>query len=261
MFSSLISDLSGKGRYCFSAKDAAAFSKSSDVAVRAALRRLRQKGEIAMPYRGFYIILPPEYRDQGCLPASHFIPSLMEHLGEGYYAGLLSAAEYHGAAHHRPQVFQVVVPKNRPGITCGKVRVEFIARKNMDKIPTMDFKTPRGYLKVSTPEATAFDLVGYPHHSGGLDNVATVLAELAEKIDGKELARIAGLSPIAWGQRLGYLLDLVGGGEKAGDLAKYIARKKPVPIPIPLMPSKPFVGINQMKPWRIMINTEVEAEV
>lgn len=259
MISRLISDLAGKGRYCFSAKDAAAFSKSSDVAVRAALRRLRQKGEIAMPYRGFYVILPPEYRDQGCLPAGHFIPSLMEHLGEKYYAGLLSAAEYHGAAHHRPQVFQVVVSRNRPPISCGKVRVEFIARKNAGAIPTSDFKTPRGYLKVSTPAATAFDLVGYPHHSGGLDNVATVLAELAEKIDGKELARIAGLSPIAWAQRLGYILDLVGAGEKAVDLAKYIARKKPVPIP--LMPSKPFVGINQTKPWRIMVNTEVEAEV
>lgn len=259
MISNFISDLAAKGRYCFSTKDAAVFYGGSAVAVRAALRRIRQKGEIAMPYRGFYVIVPPEYRDLGCLPASHFIPSLMEHLGEKYYVGLLSAAEYHGAAHHRPQLFQVVVAKNRQGIKCGKVRVEFIARKNMKAIPTSDFKTPRGYLKVSTPAATAFDIVGYPYHSGGLDNVATVLSELAEKIDSKELVQIAGLSPVAWAQRLGYLLDLVGVGEKAGDLAKYIARKKPVPAP--LAPAKPFAGVNQDRRWRILVNAEVEAEV
>ena len=31
----------------------------------------------------------------------------------GYYSGLLSAAEYHGAAHQRPQAFQVFLAKNR----------------------------------------------------------------------------------------------------------------------------------------------------
>jgi hypothetical protein len=54
------------------------------------------------------------------------------------------------------------VARNKPAITCGKIRVMFVARKNMELIPTTDFKTPRGYLKISTPEATAYDLVGYP---------------------------------------------------------------------------------------------------
>jgi hypothetical protein len=64
----------------------------------------------------------------------HFIPFLMEHLGEKYYAGLLSAGEYHGAAHQRPQVYQVVTARNGPQINCGRVRVQFIARKNMEQI-------------------------------------------------------------------------------------------------------------------------------
>ena len=53
----------------------------------------------------------------------------MDHLGLAYYAGLLTAAEYHGAAHQRPQVFQVVVEENRPEVSCGKIRVWFIARR------------------------------------------------------------------------------------------------------------------------------------
>jgi predicted transcriptional regulator of viral defense system len=229
------------------------------IATRAALRRLRQNGELAVPYKGFHVIIPPEYRNMGCLPADHFIPSLMEHLGEKYYAGLLSAAAYHGAAHQRPQVFQVVATRNRPEIICGKVRVQFVARNNVEKIPTSDFKTPRGYLKISTPAATAFDLAGYPHHAAGLDNVATILAELAECIDGKDLVVVAALSPIAWAQRLGYLLDLVGAEEKTGKLADYIAREKPAPTP--LFPSRPFRGIGQLQRWRLLVNVKVEAEV
>ncbi len=61
----------------------------------------------------------------------------MEHLGAEYYAGLLSAAQIHGAAHQRPQVFQVVVGKNRPSIRCGKVIVQFIARGNLKKVESV----------------------------------------------------------------------------------------------------------------------------
>jgi predicted transcriptional regulator of viral defense system len=129
----------------------------------------------------------------------------------------------------------------------------------MEKIPTLDFKTPRGYLKISTPAATAFDLVGYPNHAAGLDNVATILSELAEKLDGNELRRIAELSPIAWTQRLGYLLELVGAQDKTETLAEYIAQKKPVVVP--LVRSQPCRGIGSLKRWRMIVNTKVEAEV
>ena len=126
-----ISDLVAGGRYCFSAEEAVGALGATVVATRAALRRLRQKGELAMPYKGFHVVVPPEFRNIGCLLAGHFIPSLMAYLEKKYYAGLLSAAEYHGAAHQRPHVFQVVVARNKPEITCGKIRVMFVARKNM----------------------------------------------------------------------------------------------------------------------------------
>lgn len=257
--SDFITDLMAKGRYTFVAEEAAKGVGQSVVATRAALRRLRKKGEIAMPFRGFWVIVPPEYRIIGCLPPEQFIPQLMEHLGETYYAGILTAAQYHGAAHHRPQLFQVVVAKNRPLIECGKVRVQFVARNNVADIPTMLFRTPRGDLNLSTPEATAFDLIGYPEHSAGLDNVATVLTELAERLDNRKLAEIAKLSPIVWSQRLGYLLDLVGAGDKTSDLAEYVAGK--APSPAPLDRAKPFKGAEKNERWRIMINTEVEADV
>jgi hypothetical protein len=64
-----ISDLVARGRYCFSAKEAVGALGANAVATRAGLRRLRQKGELAMPYKGFNVVVPPEFRNIGCLPA------------------------------------------------------------------------------------------------------------------------------------------------------------------------------------------------
>lgn len=254
-----INNLLAQGIHCFTGVAAAEALGSSVIATRAALRRLRRKGEIAMPFRGFYVIVTPEYRKLGCLPANQFIPALMACLEEPYYTGLLTAAEYHGAAHHRPQTFQVVVQRSRPGITCGNVRVDFITRKNVADMPAMDFKTPRGYLKVSIPEVTAFDLVGYPHHAGGLDNTATVLAELSESLDAAKLAAMAGLSPVAWSQRLGYLLELTCEATLAEGLAEFIRARNPVTVP--LSSSQPHKGVRQNARWRLLPNEKVEPEL
>jgi hypothetical protein len=73
-----------------------------------ALSRLAKQKLIASPAQGSYAIVPPEYFSFGCLPAEQFIPALMKRLNLPYYAGLLSAAQYHGAAHQRPQVGAIV---------------------------------------------------------------------------------------------------------------------------------------------------------
>ena len=135
--SSYIDSLAAKGRYHFTTAGAVAALGSSPVAVRAVIRRLREKGRLATPFRGFHLIVPPEYRALGCLPAEQFVPLLMEHLGLVYYAGLLTAASLQGAAHQAPMVFQAVVAENRPEIRCGRVRVEFVARANVGEIPTL----------------------------------------------------------------------------------------------------------------------------
>ncbi len=212
-----------------------------------------------MPYQGFYVIVPPEYRSLGCRPAEQFIPDLMNYLGEYYYVGLLSAAEYHGAAHHRPQVFQVMVAKPRRTIISGKVQVNFIVRGNIEAIPTQPRNTVSGILKLSTPEATAFDLAGYYRHCGWLDNVATVLSEMVEVIDPEKLVTVAELSPITWVQRLGYLLESVGSEEIWQPLSEYINAKKPVRSP--LLPSVTIKGAVFSKRWQIYINTKVKSEI
>lgn len=254
-----IDDLVRQGRYSFTSEDAKSALGTSAHATKLSLNRLEKQGELAMPLRGFYTIIPPEYRSLGSLPPDQFIPALMDHLGLAYYAGLLSAAQYYGAAHHRPQEFQVFVASNRKPIKCGAVRVAFIARKNVGEVSVQTFNTPRGTVRVSTPEATAIDLVGYYHHAGGLDQVATILSELGESIDPHKLVNAAKIAPIPWLQRLGYLLDEFGHKDMTGPLQTYVLQE--ARDYTQLQPSSSNKSVPRSERWKLIINADVEAEL
>ncbi|WP_193188974.1 type IV toxin-antitoxin system AbiEi family antitoxin domain-containing protein [Nisaea sediminum] len=254
-----ITNLMSVGRYNFTIDQLAQSLNLNEVAARKALARLSKRGEIASPARGFYIVVPPEYRRLGSLPADQFIPDLMQHVRQPYYVGLLSAAEYHGAAHQRPQTFQVMVEKNRRPIACGKVKVNFIARKNLKEVPVVNsFSTQRGPIRVASVEATALDIVGYPQHAGGLDNIATILEELSEKLDPQKLVEAAKSAPISWAQRLGYLLEHVGAEGVTGLLQDYV--RTHAKQYTPLLPSSDDPEAGRDKTWKIVINAEAESE-
>ena len=84
-----VEDLQARGRYTFIRTEAASSEDRSDLALEAALRRLKQRGRIASPRRGFYVLVPVEYREAGCPPANWFIDDLMRFLKQPYYVGLL----------------------------------------------------------------------------------------------------------------------------------------------------------------------------
>lgn len=254
----LVADLVAGGRYHFTSSELRAALDVSPEAARQALSRLAAKGEIASPARGFYVIVPPEYRRLGCLPADQFIPALMEHRNARYYVGLLSAAQYHGAAHHRPQEFQVVLERNRPAIVCGAVKVAFFARRNLAAVRVGTFNNPRGTVVVSTVEATAIDLVGYMRRAGGLDRVAGVLSELGDDIDPERLVEASKSASILWAQRLGYLLDHVGAGDKAELLREYVQQRGRNFTK--LLPGAPADGALRSKDWRLYVNASIEAD-
>ena len=257
--SRFLQDLQGRGRHLFSTGEAAEALGRSLVATRAALRRLKAKGDIADPQRGFHVIVPPEYRTLGCLPADQFVPDLMQQLGQPYYVSLLSAAAYHGAAHQKPQVFQVMVPRRRRPMACGEVRVEFISRGDMEKTPVIERNTSRGTVRIASAAATSLELVGYPEHCGGLSNVATVLAELAESVDAAALAAEAHRSPLSWTQRLGYLLSLVEASELAAALDPVLVARKA--FPVALAPSLPTARSESDTRWKVAINVDVEPDL
>lgn len=249
--------LQSSGRYVFTRDEAREALRASEIALKNVFWRLSKAGEVVSPYRGFYVIIPPEYRAAGSVPPSWFIRDLMAHLGRPYYVGLLSAAALHGAAHHSPQEFQVVADRPLRPIEVGRARIRFVKKAHIASTPTVGIKTPTGEIRVSSPEATALDLVRYPKHAGFFLNIVTVLSDLAERLEAQALVRAAKADgELAYAQRLGYLLDHIGQLELTASLAEWISTcARHV---TPLRPDLPMAGAPRDTRWRVAVNEEVE---
>ena len=260
--SAYIDDLVAHGRCTFTLDEAVPVLNKSRSAVIKAIQHLRGKREIASPAKSFYVIVDPEYRIYGCLPAEYFVPYLMKYWQQPYYVGLLTAAEYHGAAHQKPQTFQVITNKKKPVLQCGKIRIEFLMKGEMENIPLQSFSTAKSVLNVSTPEVTAMDLVCYHQQSGGFGQIVTVLAELCEFMCPDKLSILAkNTSQIAWKQRLGYLLEQVGALPLAKVLKEHLRLQKRVNY-ILLVPSvKTENNYQRNTEWKIIVNAVIEGDV
>lgn len=247
------------GQYTFTSQDAEKALVLPKAQLLNALHRLKQNKLIVSPAKGFYLIIPPEYQAFGCLPADMFIPDLMKYLNQPYYVGFLSAAQFYGATHQKPQQFQVVTLKNRRPLHCGRVYVTFIVNKNVANMPTKPFNTSAGTILVATPEVVALDLVSAPQHAAGINNVATVLTELVENINPQSLIQLSTIRPeLFWIQRLGYLLELLGFSQLADELIKTLNDKKLHWVK--LVSNAPYKNLARDKKWKIIINTEVEPD-
>lgn len=253
-----VESIQSRGRYTFTRSDAESETGRSVIAVQTALRRLKERGRVVSPRRGFYVVVPPEYRATGSPPASWFIDDLMRFMGQPYYVGLLSAAALHGAAHQQPMRFQVVTDRPTRTARAGRVSVHFVKSGVVRTMRVEDMQTETGSMRVASPETTALDLVRYPAAAGHLSNVATVLAELSERIDAIALAAQLSVVRLPDVQRLGYLLDSVGAGDLAVPLAAWLASRRPRIVP--LRPGGPKEGEIDHR-WHILANEELEVDL
>ncbi len=257
--SDFVDQLQASGRYTFHREEALSALGVSDIALQSAARRLAAKGRICAPRRGFYVIVPVEYSQSGAPPPSWFIDDLMKFHRHPYYVGLLSAAVLHGAAHQQPQVFQVITDTTLRPITVGRSRVRFFLKWHLSETPTTEVKTETGSMRVSTPEATALDLVRYVESAGQLGNVATVLSELSEKINPGKLVEAARTEvELSVVQRLGFLLEHFASPGVVAPLAEWLAAKRPRPVPL-RSERKPKVTEKDSR-WQILVNEKVEID-
>lgn len=249
------------GHYSFTDAELASSSAQTAVARRAALGRLRRQGRVVrpLPRRRFFVIVPHEHHSLGAPPLSWYLDALMRFLGVAdYYLGLLTAAQWHGASHFAVQETQVVVPRQLRPIRVGRERIRFITKAAGATTPVETRTLESGVIRISTPEATAADLVRYPDAAGGLNLVATVLAELGGRLKPDALPAVFAHDPdLAAAQRLGYLLDQVGDVRLTAPLARWLARQRPRVRPLdPQAPVKE-AGLNER--WRLWVNATVEA--
>ena len=254
-----IATLPENGRYAFSRAEAESVTDASATAVAATLRRMRKRGVLVSPRRGFHVVVPPEYRAAGCPPATWFIDDLMRHLGRRYYVSLLSAAALHGAGHQQPMAFQVITESAERDFTVGRVRIEFHTSRLAEEAATLEMPTETGTMVVATPETTAFDMARFPAACGYWSNIATALSELVERLDPTKLAVGAGRVGLSDARRLGWLLDLLGATELADSLAKTLTGKRLVPTPLNTARDASAAPLDPR--WRVLVNDDVETDL
>jgi predicted transcriptional regulator of viral defense system len=215
--SSYMAGLLAAGRVVFTGAEAVQALGVGRGAFLDAAERLQRRRHLLNPRQDFYVVVPPQFASWGAPPPPWYIDALMHHIGEPYYVGLLKAAEQHGATHQAVMEFQVVVGKRLPKIRAGRNLIAFYYRKDMAAVMAgiEEHKTDTGMMRVSGAALTALDLLRYPRAAGGLDNVVTVLADLAERIEGAQLAALSKAAERPVVQRLGYLLDRLGHGDRA----------------------------------------------
>ncbi|MCW2249258.1 putative transcriptional regulator of viral defense system [Azospirillum fermentarium] len=218
-------ELLSRGRIVFSREDAMQALGVSHGAFLDAAERLQRRRHLISPRRGFYVVVPPQFLNWGAPPPPWYIDDLMRHAGQPYYVALLKAAELHGASHQAVMEFQVVTDKQMPPTKAGRSVIAYYYRKDMDAVSAgiEERKTDTGRMHVSSPELTALDLIRYPRAGGGLDNIATVLNELGERLDAGRLADLAAAFERSVLQRLGYLLERVGRPNVAAGLHEQVS--------------------------------------
>ena len=229
--SGYVSRLLAAGRTVFTAEEAEQALGVERGAFLDAAERLQRREALLTPRQGFYVIVPPQYASWGAPPPGWYLDALMRHESQTYYVGLLKAAEFHGATHQAVMEFQVISAKRLPAIRAGRSLLVFYFRKDVEAVMAgvEGRKTDTGTMKISSPALTALDLLRYPQASGGIDNVATVLSDLALKIDPTQLTALSALVERPVVQRLGHLLEHLGHDALTGAMLEALRLRGSLP--------------------------------
>jgi predicted transcriptional regulator of viral defense system len=235
----------------------------SDIAVKRALSRLSAEGKIISIYKGYYLIIPPQYTNKGILPPTLFLDAFMNHLERPYYVALLNAAAYHGASHQQPQEFFVVT--NFPALRSTQkkgLKINYISIKEIPENLIEKRKTEAGYLNISTAALTACDLVQFEKRIGGVNRAATVLSELAEAITPNDFStRLLKHVHVTALQRLGFLLETVCFNKELADSLYHAMEKEGLSFfRIPLKATKEIKGFSSNNRWNVIVNTDIEID-
>ena len=251
-----LTEIQAKGRYAVTLDELKNHFDTSEKAILQNIYRLKQKKQLAQVRKKFYVIVPPQYSNRGMVPPTHFIGDMMSFLNRNYYVGLFSAAALHGAGHQQPMEFQVMTKKPPlRNIKNQKLNIRFFTKKNWEQDQIAEKKTETGYLKISSPELTAFDLVQHHKQIGGLNRIIPILEDLSETIKPALLSKTAKTQKTPNIQRLGYLLDKLDNESLASSLYKLLHDKtKKIPISLAHKERKGTVNEN----WNVIINTELD---
>lgn len=256
-----LNDLKSNGKYSFRIEDLYSVVTKDKKNIKKDLNRLNQKGEIYNVRRGFYIIIPDQYRNMGIVPIELFVNDLMRFIGMKYYVGLYSAAMLHGAAHQQPQEFYIINESpNIRNIRKDKLVINFSEKKSFPEYGVEEKKTDTGFIHISGKELTFLDLIFYGKSMGGLNRIISVLIELSDEMKTGLFRKVLKNDfPISVYQRAGYILEEVIGNFEIANLLKEHLTNKDFRTTLLSTSGKKSGPINQK--WKVQVNIQLESDL
>ena len=155
-----------------------------------------------------------------------WLDAYMKLRGQRYYVALLSAAAFHGATQQASQVMQLITEFALRPIEVGRVRIESHVKHHVWGTPLSELAGLPAPLAVSTPEATALDLIAFNNRIGGIRRAAEVIAEMrsAFTVHGLRKALVAE-QQTALKQRFGYVLEVLGMERMAAEVRRVLPER------------------------------------
>jgi AbiEi antitoxin C-terminal domain len=250
-----LDDLQAGGDLVVSVDEAAEQSALSRIAAQRQLERLAPR-TIRLPGRpSAFLIVPPEHRLRGTPPVAAWLDEYLRAQGQRYYVGLLSAAALHGSSAQAVQVTQVLLRQPRRPFAVGRTHLNFYVKSKLETTPLAEIPGLPAPLAVSSPEATALDLIAFSHRIGGIERVLEVIHGLEGAMTGAGMrsAIHAGV-PVTVLQRIGYVFEKL----KFGPLADIVQRALPRRFPPALLQAHgQRVAGPSREPWAIVDNVQL----
>ncbi len=138
-----------------------------------------------------------------------------------------------------------------------KLEIEYFTKNRWNKNDIIEKKTDAGYIKISSPELTALDLIYFHKRIGGINRTLTILEELSEIINPTRMLETAlRFSHHTTIQRLGFIFDTVFNEDIiANKLFKALENINIKKVPLSLLSSEQG---NNNKKWNVIINTDLD---
>jgi len=246
-----IAGLLARGRVAFPLAELVQATGLSVTAARNQLLRLKEQVTRVSPRHQFFLIVTPEHRAVGAPPVGWWLHDYFQWLREPYYLALQSAASVLGSNPQALQVTQVMTRISRRTAAVGRLRLQYFVKRNVEQTPTQPLANACAPLHVSTPEATAFDLIRYASRIGGIGRAAETIAPLLPLMRPAQLRRVLKIEDHpATARRLGFVLEKL----KAPGLARVVENALPANlIYVPLVPGARGAA-PAIKRWQIINN-------
>lgn len=256
----LLDQSQARGELVISVDEVARAGQMTHLAVRRQLERLPQQVAHLPGRSSAYVIVPPEHRARGAPPVAAWLDAYFRLRGQSYYVGLLAAAALHGSSNQALQVTQVLTTKQTRPMDVGRLHVDFYVKGHLQQTPLCALARMPAPLAVSSPEATALDLIAFSHRIGGIPRVTEVIENL------KGMMSLVGLrtalraeTQTSVKQRLGYVLSILGLDRMAEEVQRSLPERLAVVI---LQTQAPLARgtSNARQPWMVLDNIGLKTE-